>query len=59
MVATTISKATIDHLFDEKRYDLVMFDEVSMAYVTQIFCAAKIAKEKFMCVGDFNQLAPI
>ena len=59
MVATTISKATIDHLFDEKKYDLVMFDEVSMAYVTQIFCAAKLAKEKFMCVGDFNQLAPI
>ncbi|MGN1167281.1 MAG: AAA domain-containing protein [Lachnospiraceae bacterium] len=59
MVATTISKATIDHLFDEKRYDLVMFDEASMAYVTQIFCAAKLAKEKFICVGDFNQLAPI
>ena len=59
MVATTISKATIDHLFDEKKYDLVMFDEASMAYVTQIFCAAKLAKEKFICVGDFNQLAPI
>lgn len=59
MVATTISKATMDHFFDEKKYDLVMFDEVSMAYITQIFCAAKLAKEKFVCVGDFNQLAPI
>lgn len=59
MVATTISKAVVDHIFEDRKYDLVMFDEVSMAYVTQILCAAQIAKEKFVCVGDFNQLAPI
>lgn len=59
VVATTISKVVIDKLFDSKKYDVVMFDEVSMAYVLQIVCAAKFAKEHFICVGDFMQLAPI
>ena len=30
-----------------------------MAYVPQIIAAAALAKEKFLCVGDFRQLAPI
>ncbi|MDD6716860.1 MAG: AAA domain-containing protein [Firmicutes bacterium] len=59
IVATTISKVTIDPLFEDKRYDFVMFDEVSMAYVPQILCAASLAKEHFIAVGDFRQLAPI
>ena len=44
---------------DNKKYDVVMFDEVSMAYVPQLLCAATFSKEKFICVGDFRQLAPI
>ena len=59
LIGTTISRATIDPLFDTKQFDLVMFDEVSMAYVPQIIAAAALAKEKFVCVGDFRQLAPI
>lgn len=59
MVATTISKVTVDSLFDEKTYDIVMFDEVSMAYVPQIVCAASYARKKMVLVGDFRQLAPI
>lgn len=59
LVATTISKVTVDSLFDEAEYDIVMFDEVSMAYVPQIICAAAYAKEKLVLVGDFRQLAPI
>ena len=58
-VATTISKVTVDPLFDEKYYDIVMFDEVSMAYIPQIICAAMYAKEKLVLVGDFRQLSPI
>jgi superfamily I DNA and/or RNA helicase len=46
-------------LFDGKKYDVVMFDEVSMAYVPQIVCAASFAKKHLICVGDFRQLAPI
>lgn len=59
VIGTTISRATIDPMFDERQFDLVMFDEVSMAYVPQVIAAAALAKEKFMCVGDFRQLAPI
>ena len=59
LLATTISKVTIDSLFDFKKYDVVMFDEVSMAYVPQIICAAAYAREKMILVGDFRQLAPI
>lgn len=58
-VATTISKVTIDKLFEHRKFDVVMFDEVSMAYVTQLLCAATYAKEHFIAVGDFRQLAPI
>ena len=59
VIGTTISRATIDPMFDERQFDLVMFDEVSMAYVPQVIAAVALAKEKFMCVGDFRQLAPI
>ena len=58
-LATTISKVCIDKIFDAAEYDLVMFDEVSMAYIPHIFVAASYAKESFVCVGDFRQLAPI
>ncbi len=59
VIGTTISRATIDPMFNERQFDLVMFDEVSMAYVPQVIVAAALAREKFMCVGDFRQLAPI
>lgn len=59
IVATTISKVYADSLFNDRKYDVVMFDEVSMAYVPQLICAATFAKEKFVCVGDFRQLSPI
>lgn len=59
IVATTISKVVIDKIFEERKFDVVMFDEVSMAYVLQVVCAATFAKEHLICVGDFMQLAPI
>lgn len=59
VIGTTISRATVDQMFEKRQFDLVMFDEVSMAYVPQVIAAATLAKEKFMCVGDFRQLAPI
>lgn len=59
LVSTTISKVYADKIFEQKKYDVVMFDEVSMAYIPQIICAASHAKSKFICVGDFYQLAPI
>ena len=43
VVATTISKVVIDKLFEDKNYDVVMFDEVSMALYCSI-CAATFAR---------------
>lgn len=59
LIGTTISCATVDSLFEARQFDLVMFDEVSMAYVPQVIAAAALSKGKFMFVGDFRQLAPI
>ena len=59
ILATTISKVTVDKVFEDANYDVVMFDEVSMAYVPQIICAAIHARKHLICVGDFRQLAPI
>lgn len=58
-VATTVSKIYADSLFENLTYDVVMFDEISMAYVPQIVAAASFATEHLVCVGDFRQLSPI
>lgn len=58
-VATTISKAVIDVTLRAKPFDVVIFDEASMAYVPQVVFAASLAKKRFICMGDFCQLPPI
>lgn len=59
IIATTASKLVVDKLFEERTFDVVMFDEISMAYVLQVVCAATFAKKHLLCVGDFKQLSPI
>lgn len=58
-VATTVSKAIADKTLYEARCDTVIFDEASMATIPQIIFAASLAKEHFVCIGDFAQLPPI
>ena len=58
-VATTVSKATVDSAVYTQRFDAVIFDEASMAYVPQIVFSAGLAKKFFMCLGDFCQLPAI
>lgn len=58
-VATTVSNATVDKAIYTQRFDVVIFDEASMAYVPQIVFAASLAKKHFVCLGDFYQLPPI
>lgn len=58
-VATTVSKATVDKAIYNQKFDVVIFDEASMAYVPQIVFAAGIAKNYFVCLGDFCQLPAI
>lgn len=58
-VATTVSKATVDKTLYEQKFDVVIFDEASMAYIPQIIFSAGLAKKHFICMGDFRQLPPI
>lgn len=58
-VATTVSKAVVDKTIYSQSFDLVIFDEASMAYVPQIVFAAGLASERFLCLGDFKQLPAI
>ena len=58
-VATTISKTIVDPLLYEGDFDVVLFDEASMAYIPQVVFAASLAKRNFICLGDFKQLPPI
>ncbi len=58
-VATTVSKAVADKTVYSQKFDVVIFDEASMAYVPQVVFAAGLAKESFCCLGDFRQLPAI
>ena len=59
IVAMTATKATISKHVYEQDWDTVIFDEISMAYISQIMIAASMAKKKLVLIGDFKQLAPI
>lgn len=57
--ATTVSKAVADRAVWNSSFDVVIFDEASMAYIPQIVFSASLAKKHFICMGDFRQLPPI
>lgn len=58
-VATTISKTIVDKTIYSQMFDVVIFDEASMAYVPQIVFSGGLAKSNFICLGDFRQLPAI
>ncbi len=58
-VATTISKAIVNKAIYSQKFDVVIFDEASMAYVPQIIFAGGLARCGFVCLGDFCQLPAI
>lgn len=58
-VATTVSKAIVDKEIRNGSFDVVIFDEASMATIPQIAYAAKLTRKNFVCMGDFRQLPPI
>ena len=58
-VATTVSKAVVDKTIYGSQFDIVLFDEASMAYIPQIIFSASLTRKFFVCIGDFRQLPPI
>ncbi|WP_406677731.1 AAA domain-containing protein [Neomoorella carbonis] len=58
-VGTTLSKSVVDEAVFRSRWDTVIVDEVSMAYIPHVIFAASLADRRIVLVGDFRQLAPI
>lgn len=46
-VATTVSKAVVDRVIYQESFDVVIFDEASMAYIPQIIFSASLAAKAF------------
>ena len=58
-IVTTVSMAIVNNTIKDSKYDVVIFDEASMAYIPQVTYSASLATEHFICLGDFRQLPPI
>jgi hypothetical protein len=58
-VGTTLSKSVVDEAVFLSRWDTVIVDEVSMAYIPHVVFAASLAARRIVLIGDFRQLAPI
>jgi hypothetical protein len=59
VIATTLTKSYTSKVILNREYDCVVVDEASMAPLPAIWCAAGLAKQKVVIVGDFYQLSPI
>ncbi|GAW27522.1 AAA domain-containing protein [Carboxydocella sp. ULO1] len=59
VLGVTLSKAALNSLIYNKKYDLVIVDEASMAYIPHVVFAASLAKKSVVICGDFMQLPPI
>ncbi len=59
VVGCTLAMAATDAAIYSGRYDAVLLDEASMAYLPQVFFAASLARKKLVVSGDFRQLAPV
>lgn len=56
VLGVTLSKAAVDAVVYENKYDMVLLDEVSMAGVPHAFYAASLADKYVVFLGDFYQL---
>lgn len=59
VVATTLSKTYMNKNLRERRFDVVILDEVSMASLPAVYIAAARADRAMIAIGDPQQLAPI
>lgn len=59
VIATTLCKTYMNTNVRERRFDVVILDEVSMAPLPAVFVAASRADSSTVMIGDPRQLAPI
>ena len=59
VIATTLSKTYMSQALNERHFDVVIVDEISMAPLPAVYFAASHADHSFVAIGDPQQLAPI
>jgi hypothetical protein len=59
VIATTLAKTYMNSNISERRFDVVIMDEVSMASLPAVYVAASHANQSVVIIGDPQQLAPI
>jgi len=59
VVATTLSKLYMNPTLRDRRFDMVIIDEVSIAPLPTVLVAATHAEQAIIAIGDPKQLAPI
>ncbi len=59
IIATTLSKIYMNKNLRERRFDVVILDEVSMAPLPAVYIATSHADDSVVAIGDPHQLAPI
>lgn len=59
VVATTLAKTYMNSSLKERRFDVVILDEVSMAPLPAAYFAASRANHSVVLIGDPQQLPPI
>src|SRR5690606_25191366 len=59
LVATTLARSAVLDVLSRRRFDAVVIDEASMAYVPHVYWAACLAREHLVIAGDFRQLGPV
>jgi hypothetical protein len=59
MIATTLAKIYMNSTLYERRFDVVVLDEVSMALPPAVLIAASHANRSVILIGDPQQLEPI
>ncbi|MDI3530404.1 MAG: hypothetical protein PWP60_253 [Candidatus Atribacteria bacterium] len=59
VIATTLTKATLNRILADEKFDVVIVDEASMAPLPSLYFTAGLSQKKAIMVGDFRQLPPI
>lgn len=59
VVGCTLSKATISEEIYKRKFDAVIIDEASMAYIPHCTFVSTLANYRIAIFGDFRQLGPI
>jgi broad-specificity NMP kinase/DNA-directed RNA polymerase subunit RPC12/RpoP len=59
LIGTTITRGYLNPDIYNKKFDVVIVDEASMAPPPSLFFNCGLAKSKVIIIGDFRQLSPI